>query len=149
MTHRGSRIDQADYFDDVLSGSVGGIYEGGGLGAYEGIQEQVAKNGIDIKMSCRACNKEHVVTVEWHELHAIGSNGPGVAPLIPAGWQYSQNTGAVYPANIGCSGCRAPLCPQLTPDEARIRVNDAASRGLIGPQQLAAWDQMVRQHRGG
>src|SRR6185295_6904859 len=147
MTFKGARVQDAEYFDDVTGRSDGGIYGGQGLEDYEGVKESVSTEGVKIDMNCRRCNKAHQVTLEWQELYLVGSNGPNKSPLLPNGWTYSQNNQTLYPTNVPCSKCGEPLCPHVTPDEARARVNDAASRGLIPAQALAAWGQQAAGYR--
>lgn len=151
---KGSRDPGVDYFDDVLRKDDAGVFGGLGIEDYDGLKEEISPEGLKIRMNCRSCGKEHDVTLEWQELYIAGTNGlPGASLLLPNGWQYSQNNGKLYPANIKCSKCPDGfLCPQITPDEARARVNDALSQNLIDPNLLAQWKQQVtmyRQQRGG
>lgn len=146
---RGSRHEGGDYFDDMLGdNSQAGVFEGaGGLGGYENIKETLTKDGLRIQMSCRKCNREALVTVEWPELFIIASNGPTVPLIKPRGWAYSQNNGMLYPENVLCTKDGEPLCPQLSPDEARAHVNAAVSRGLISMAQASAWRAEVAQYQ--
>lgn len=146
---RGPRDPGVDYFDDYTGGTNddGGVFEGGGIKDYENLRESVGPDGVKIRINCRKCNKGHDLTIEWQELFVVGSNGPGKTMLPPSGWQYSENNGTLYPANVHCSKCREPLCPQVTPDEARQRVNDAVSRNLIPMGQAKAWADEVSAWR--
>ena len=150
--HKGARVEGGDYFEDFERGNKesGGILSGLGQDDFEEVQESVASDGLQVKMNCRKCGKQHIVTLEWEELYVVGTNGPGVAPLLPTGWQYSENNGRCYPATIHCSKCgeEGALCPQVTPDEARDRVNDAVGRGAVQMGQIQMWKQRVDQHRG-
>jgi len=143
---KGSRDAGVDYFDDVLTKDAGGVFEGLGLDDYEGVRETVNADGLKISMNCRKCNKPREVTLDWQELFLVGSNGPGFALLKPDGWEYSQNNGKLYPASVRCN-CGEPLCPQITPDEARERVNQAVQQGLVARGALQQWGQQVALYR--
>ncbi len=145
--HKGARVNGADYFDDIAQREDAGVFGGLGVEDYEGVKESIDESGLVIRMNCRSCGKQHDVTLEWKELFMVGSNGPGLSPLMPPGWQYSDNNGKLYPANIPCSKCSNLLCPQVTPDEARDRVNDAVSRGMVPIQALAGWKHQVDMYR--
>jgi hypothetical protein len=148
MMHKGARVQGADYFDDIGQREDAGVFGGLGVEDYEGIKESIDTDGLVIRMNCRRCNKSHDVTLEWQELFIVGSNGPGLAPMWPPGWAYSENNAKLYPTNIPCSKCQELLCPMVTPDEARERVNDAVARGMIPMQALAAWKHQVAMYRG-
>ena len=143
---KGSRDAGVDYFDDVLTKDAGGVFEGLGIDDYESVKESVNTDGLKISMNCRTCNKPREVTLDWQELFLVGSNGPGLALLKPTGWEYSQNNGKLYPATVQCS-CGGPLCPQITPDEARERVNQAVQQGLVSRQSLQQWGNQVALYR--
>jgi hypothetical protein len=143
----GARVDGAEYFDDIADRNDAGIYAGAGVDDYEGLKETVGPEGMQITMNCRKCNKQHQVTLEWQELFLVGNNGPGKSPLVPTGWAYSPNNHDLYPKTVRCSKCAEPLCPHVTPQEARDRVNDAASRGLIPREALAQWTGQVNAYR--
>jgi len=143
---KGSRVEEADYFDDVLTKDAGGVFEGLGIDDYESVRESVSADGLKISMNCRKCNKPRDVTLDWQELFLVGSNGPGLTLLKPNGWEYSQNNGKLYPATVQCS-CGGPLCPQITPDEARERVNQAVQQGLVSRQSLQQWGNQVALYR--
>jgi hypothetical protein len=145
---KGSRIHGGDYFDDIASREDAGVFSGLGVEDYEGIGEQMSDDGLVIRMNCRGCGKQHDVTLEWMELYICGTNMPGASLLKPRGWEYSQNNAKLYPNNIPCSKCSDKLCPQITPDEARQRVNDAVQRGLVPMQALAGWKHQVDMVRG-
>jgi len=144
---KGARVEAGEYFDEIMKKDAGGVFEGLGIDDYEGVKETVNGDGLQIRMNCRQCNKQHDVTLEWQELFLVASNTPGRSPILPNGWAYSQNNGKVYPANIPCSKCGQPLCPQVTPDEARERVNQGVSQGLIPPQSIQQWGQQVALYR--
>jgi hypothetical protein len=143
----GKRDEGVDYFDDVMKRDDAGIYSGAGHEDYEGIQESVSADGVQILMNCRRCGKRHAVTIEWQELFVVGSNGPGKSLMTPRGWTYSPNNQKLYPMNVPCAKCQEPLCPQFTPDEARSRVNDAAHRGLIPMNLIQQWQAEVNSYR--
>jgi len=154
VLHKGARVEGADYFDDFgtrQNREGGGILSGLGQDDFESVQETIGGEGLQVKMNCRLCGKQHVVTLEWEELFVVGTNGPGVAPLIPTGWQYSENNGACYPAMINCAKCGEDggLCPMVTPQEARDRVNEAVGRGAIPVGAIQMWKQRVSGFRGG
>ena len=149
---KGARIQGGDYFDDIAQRDDAGVFSGLGVEDYESIGEQMSNEGLVIRMNCRACGKQHDVTLEWQELFICGTNVPGAALLKPTGWEYSANNAKLYPNNIPCSKCGQALCPQITPDEARQRVNDAVQRGLVSMQAIATWKNqvdMIRAQRGG
>jgi len=143
----GSRHEGADYFDDVLSKEDAGVFQGGGVEDYEGIKEKMSPDGLVVTMNCRVCGKQHEVTLEWKELFICASNNPGMSLLKPQGWEYSPNNAKLYPAAVPCSKCGAALCPQITPDEARSRVNDAIQRGLVDMATAQVWKQQIDQIR--
>lgn len=145
---RGKREAGVDYFDDVL-GEVGGIHEGIGLDDFEGVREKLVPEGLELFMKCKLCGKDHRVILEWEELFVVGSNTPGLPPILPPGWQYSSVNQDAYNA-MSCGKCRGPgVAPHVTPEEARRLVNQGVSRGLVSPQALQMWKQRVAQARGG
>lgn len=161
MLHRGGRTAGADYFHDFdVAGEreQGGIF-GGSLGAseYENIKQGVdPQNGLGVEMSCRACGNRVAIWISWEELYVIGSNGPGVAPVLPPGYAYSENNQTAYPNNIHCPSCGRKdvqgegtevIAPHLTPQEAAERVKEAVSQGWIAPQQIEVWKQNLRVSR--
>jgi hypothetical protein len=146
--HKGARVNGGDYFDDIAQREDAGVFGGLGVEDYEGIKESISPDGLVIRMNCRVCGKQHDVTLEWEELFVVGSNGPGLSPMMPPGWTYSENNAKLYPTNIPCSKCGDKLCPQVTPDEARERVNDAVQRSMIPQQALAGWRHQVAMYRG-
>jgi len=151
---RGSREQGVDYFDDFFDADGGqaghGILKGGGMAGYENLTERLSGQGLEIKMPCRKCGKDAVLTLDFEELFVCGANGPGEKLLLPKGWHYSQNNGAMYPA-LRCGGCGAEegYCPQLTPDECRRHVNAAVNRALISPDQVGQWKHKVAMYRQG
>jgi hypothetical protein len=147
MQHKGARHEGGDYFDDIVEREDAGVFGGLGVEDYEGVKESIKDDGIQVRMNCRVCGKEHDVTLEWKELFIVGTNGPGVTLVAPPGWTYSDNNGKLYPANIPCSKCHSPLCPMVTPDEARQRVNDAVSRGVVQVGAVQQWSQQVNMYR--
>lgn len=145
---RGKREAGVDYFDDVL-GEVGGIHEGTGLNDFEGVKERLVAEGLQLQMKCRLCGKSHNVVLEWEELFVVGSNNPGMAPVLPPNWRYSQNNQDAY-TMLACSRCGGEgLAPHVTPEDARKIVNQGVSRGLVPPQAVNAWKQRVAMARGG
>lgn len=144
----GARHQGGDYFDDIANREDAGVFGGLGVEDYEGTKESISSDGLEVKMNCRSCGKEHKVTLEWMELYICGTNMPGAALLKPRGWEYSSNNSKLYPMNVPCSKCGERLCPQVTPDEARQRVNDAVSQGLVPMQALAGWKHQVDMVRG-
>jgi len=143
MFHKGHRVEGADYFDDLAQRQDAGVFGGLGIEDYESVTESMSPDGLVIRMNCRNCGKQHDVTLEWSELFVCGTNAPGLPLLKPRGWEYSQNNAKLYPDNIPCSKCGEKLCPQITPDEARQRVNDAVQRGLVPMQAVAGWKHQV------
>ncbi len=150
---RGARVDGAEYFDDITGQNEdAGVFAGLGSDDYENTKETVGNEGLKVQMNCRVCNQRHEIVLEWQELFIVGSNGPGRSLLKPTGWEYSENNAKLYPANVPCKKCNAPICPQVSPDEARQLVNDAVSRNLVSSEAAAHWNQQVqsvRASRGG
>lgn len=147
--YRGKRIDGADYFDDAIEETEGGILEGHGRNDFEGIREKVHADGVQVDLACRLCGKRHAVTLEWEELYVVGSNGPNVPPVFPPGWAYSPNNQDAF-IEIRCSKCgNNGIAPHVRPEEARGYINTAVQNGRITPNQIGAWKQGVLQARGG
>ena len=145
---KGKREDGVDYFDDILT-EQGGIHEGRALGEFEGIKEQITPEGLKVTTSCRLCGKKHDVWLDWKELYVVGANGLGAPPLLPEGWDYSENNSDAF-VQLRCSKCNQPgISVHMTPEEARQAVNTAQSRGFIQQQQAAQWRQQVVAARGG
>lgn len=151
---RGAREPNVDYFDEFFEADNNpagqGILKGGGLGQYENLREAMSPEGLNIKMACRKCGKDHMVTLEWEELFVCGANSPDSGLLLPSGWRYSENNGSLYP-ELRCSKCGADeaLCPHVTPDECRRHVNAALSRGFIDPRAVQMWKQKIDMYRSG
>ena len=154
MAFKGKREPGAEYFDDVIDRSgVGGMGQAGVLGGiglddYDGVQEKVQQDGVEITINCRFCNSKRGIVLEWPELFQVGMNGPGFPPLLPQGWQFSQNNGTAVFIHR-CPGCSQPqgLAVHMTPDEARRHIESAVAAGLVAPQQVAAWRQQIAQLR--
>lgn len=152
MLHKGRREEGVDYFDDF---DVPGDREGGGIftgslgqAEFESVRNFVdPENGLGNRMSCRNCGKAAIVWIGWEELYIIGTNGPGVAPLLPQGFQYSENNNDVYPTTSKCLKCGTPVCPHVTPDEAREHVNAATNAGYIPMGAIHQWQQAAQAHR--
>jgi len=145
--YKGNREAGVDYFDDISNRMADGVFAGQGVDDFEGVKEQINADGLEVKLNCRRCGKTAAVTLEWNELYVVGTNGAGKSLLLPPGWQYSPNNSACYPANLPCSKCAAPLCPQVTPDDARKRVEDAVSQGVVSLPQVQQWQASVGQYR--
>ncbi len=73
-------------------------------------------------------------------VYVVGVPGAGKSSIV------RHATHALYPANVPCN-CGAPLCPQITPDEARERVNQAVQQGLVSRPALQQWANQVTQYR--
>ena len=150
MKYTGSRVDGAEYFDDIVDQHEdAGVFQGLGAEDYEETKETVTADGLKVSMNCRVCGRRHDVTLEWRELYLVGANGPSLPLLKPQGWDYSPNNGKLFPVTVHCAKCSNLLCPQVTPDEARNRVNDAISQGLLPREQAQQWAAQVAQYRGG
>src|SRR5260221_2529840 len=146
---KGPRVAGSDYFADVMK-RQDGIFAGLGQDQYEGIRDEMAADGVNVTMSCRKCGKPRIVTLEWKELVIASMNGPNVPLLLPAGWHYSKENGALYPALQCCSergDTHGMLCPMVTPDEARKYVNDAVTAGLLPAGAVQQWAQQISLHR--
>lgn len=153
---RGSRVENGEYFDDILGrNDEAGIFEGGGgLGDYDRVQEDISPEGLLFQMNCRKCNALNRNIIPWMDLYLVGSNGPGKSPIIPAGWAYSQNNAALYPTKYKCRRCNGEesLCPMYTPDEAQSHIRAAIGRGFVTVPEAQHWEAQVqayRQQRGG
>jgi hypothetical protein len=149
--HKGARIEGADYFDDFGEQfkDDGGILKGLGQNFHEGVREELTPTGLKVSLSCRMCGRENPVLVDWEELFYIGSNGPGMSPLLPKDWAYSEENQAVYPTNILCRGkCQGtPVAPMITPDEAQEYFGQGLSQGFVTPQSAQAWKRQVALYR--
>lgn len=151
MTYKGKRIEEAEYFEDVLNGADHGILKGAGLADYDSIKETIEKEGVHVVLNCRLCNSKRGIILEWPELYWVGSNGPGMPLLLPQGWALSQNNGtAVLQAQ--CPRCGKPgLAVHVTPEEARRNIQSAVNSGLLEPRQLEMLKHAVlaarSQHR--
>jgi hypothetical protein len=152
--HNGKRIADAEYFDDVLeSGGIGGtgnagILNSAGLDDYDSVKERTLPDGIEVSVNCRMCNSKRGIVLEWPELYQIGSNNPGLPPLIPPGWRFSPNNGSALFVT-GCPVCgRNGLAIHITPDEARRKVESAVAAGLVAPQAIQQWRANVARIRG-
>lgn len=146
----GNRYDE---FDDFLSGEAG-VHEGGGildsqgLRDYEGIETRVEAEGAAVTVNCRKCNKKRKIVIEWPELIILASNGPGQRPVLPKGWQFSENnlTGFV---TLRCSSCGEPgFSIHMTPEEAQGHVRSGLASGLLHPAQVQQVQQQMARVRG-
>ena len=157
--HKGKRIADAEYFDDIIStGGVGGTGNAGilqsmGLDDYDSVREEVETEGLRVEINCRFCNSKRGIVLEWVELYQVGSNGPNLPLLVPQGWQFSINNGtAVFIHRCPSCGEGQGLAIHMTPDEARRHVEAAAQANLITPQVLQQWKAQVAafrsRHRG-
>lgn len=148
MHHRGPRVEGAEYFDDMENANSGGVLGGIAEAQFDSVAQQVSKDGLQVNMSCRLCGRPVAVIVTWEELFVIGSNGPGLRLVMPAGWAYSQANGTLYP-QLPCGKCaEGVICPHFTPDEARALVNQANAAGWISPAQTQAWGAKVAAIQG-
>ena len=143
-----------DQFADFLEGDGalregGGILDSHGLRDFEGIETSVIPEGAGVVLNCRSCNKKRRVIVEWDELVVLGENGPGLRPILPQGWAFSENNRDAY-VQLPCSSCGQPgFAVHMTPQEAQGHVKAGMAAGLIQPQRAQSIAHRVRQMRGG
>jgi len=138
------REKNVDYFDDILS-ETGGIHDGRAMDAFEGMSETITPEGLKVKMSCTFCGREHLVTLEWEELYVIGSNMNRPRPILPQKWAYSPNNQSAY-VQFRCSTCNNDgIAVHETPAEAQTACHQGRQRGYINDQQIAVWQQKLRQ----
>lgn len=136
-----------DQFDDMRSDDTGGTLESPGLKDYDNVKQDTTAEGLAVEVSCRLCNKKHKVTLEWPELYVIGSNKPGVPPLMPPGYHRSEQGTAFV--QFACSKCGGPgVAIHVTPDEAARHLNAAVGAGFVSKEQAAQWGSAVMQARG-
>lgn len=140
---RGSRLEGADYFDDVMGdNTVPEMFRGGGMESLEDIKAHPSAQGMILDMHCRppGCGAQKRVIVEWPELFVI-AHLPQTG-MIPPGWRRSDVNHAVVP-ELACQRCGAPVAPVITHDWAQRQLNAALQRGLTTPAELNA-DPRVR-----
>lgn len=153
--YKGKRVQDGEYFDDIIqNGGVGGrgnagILASAGLDDYDSVSESVQQDGILIELNCRYCNSKRGIVLEWPEIYQVGANMPGMPPLMPQGWRYSPNNGTAVFIHR-CPSCSHPegLAIHMTPDEGRRHVTSAVDAGIIPKQAIAAWGQHVAKLRG-
>ena len=138
------REPNVDYFDDFLS-ETGGIHGGRALDALETVSESITRDGLNVKVTCSLCGREHMVTLEWEELFVVGNNGPGRPPILPANWHYSQNNQDAY-VQLRCSSCNGPgIAVHELPADAQEACMTARRRGYISDAQIAQWQQSLQR----
>jgi hypothetical protein len=141
--HNGRREPNVDYFDDMEGKLEGGILGGLGDADFQNVKQYISPQGLVLEIPCQMCGRRHACTLEWHELFTVGLNGPKQPLRMPPGWDYSPEDGGLF-AKIPCQKCQHPMCPLVTPDDARKHVNQAVQRGFLAPQQVEAWKAQVR-----
>jgi hypothetical protein len=134
---RGPREQGIDYFDDILSGSEGGIHGGAGLSDFDALREKYTADGLAVTLNCKFCGKAHQITLEWPELYIIGLNRAGRPVALPPKWAYSNNNQSAF-VELKCSRCHhAGLAVHVTPDEARRHIQTGMDAGHLSPQVFA------------
>lgn len=151
MTHKGSRIDGSEYFDDVLEngGTNGqaGILDGHGIGDYDNVRQKLDKEGLNVSVNCRFCNRRRGIVVEWPEIAIISANRPNLPPIAPKGWMYSPNNGTIY-LQAKCPSCsNTGLAVHITPDEARKHMKTGQETGVIAQHEIQRWGADIAQMR--
>jgi hypothetical protein len=137
----GPRIDNVDYFDDIMGdNSAPAIFDGQGFQQYERVQATPNKNGIMILMPCRACGRDKRIDITWPEVFIV-AHAPRTN-IIPNGWDKSQINQAPYP-KLSCDSCQALCGPIIQPDWAMQRIDGALRAGLVSPEALQQ-DPQVR-----
>lgn len=151
----GAREQGVDYFDDMAEGAPGegGVFKGLGHDATERVTQQLTPQGLAIQMPCLACSAGHGITIDWEELFYVASNGPGLSPLLPEGWGYSNVNNMAFPANLYCrASSGAPenlrrIAPQVSPEEAAECVQQGIAQSFIHPAQMQRWQAQVQMYR--
>lgn len=145
--------NEYDHFDDFLGGEAGaqeggGILDSQGLRDYEGIETHVEAGGAAVTSNCRKCNKKRKVIIEWPELIILGTNAPGKRPILPRGWQFSQNNLDAFVA-LRCTACGEDgFNIHMAPTEAQQHVRAGLNSGLIQPQVVQQYTAQAEQARG-
>lgn len=141
--------EKVDMFEDIMNADDAGSLEGLGRKDYDSIRESgPSKDGIQLVLNCRRCNKRHGVLIEWKELFWVGSNGAGQPLLLPPGWMYSPRNGSAFP-NLTCSKCgNEGIAPHYTPQRAAALIKQADTN-IIPRKVLQGWAQEVARARGG
>lgn len=150
--------DEAYASDDEMAYQLanGGIHGGGALNRYEGVRTVMTQEGVAHEMSCRSCGNRARLILDWDELITVGSNGPGISPLAPAGWFYSPANGGLVVMQR-CPKCGADGADQnhfgfyvvYQPEEARKAVQTGMQRGFIPRQLYEAKMMQIQAARGG
>jgi hypothetical protein len=151
MVYKGKRLEDGEYFDDVVDHGSAGILAGAGLADYDSLKESMEQDGLKVELNCRLCNAKRGIILEWPELYWIASNAPGLPVLLPRGWALSPNNGTMF-LQAQCSKCGQPgLAVHVTPEEARRNVKNAVDSGLVSPAIIEQLKRAVlaarSQHR--
>lgn len=145
--------NEHDQFEDFLQGDAairegGGILDSQGLRDYENIETSVAAEGAGVVLNCRSCNSKRRIYVEWPELVVLSQNGPGLRPILPPGWKFSENNKTAY-VQLQCPKCGQPgFAIHMTPQEAQGHVTAGLASGLIQPPVVNSIVARIQASRG-
>lgn len=147
--HKGSRIADADYFDDRLEDRDGGVLSSEGLNDYDSVKSKLTSAGYEVLRNCTHCGTKRKITIEFDELFKVGMNRQGRPVMLPADWEFSPNNGTAF-VSLPCNSCgEHGLAVHVTPDEAKKVYTSAADSGLIKPREVQQHQQQMAAMRGG
>ena len=137
------------FSDEDKAEGVGGILNSSGLREFEGVQEKVVADGLEVEMSCPNCGRKKQVVLEWPELVVLSQNQSGLPPLLPQGWHFDPNSGTAYTA-LQCNSCGKPrsLVVHMTPEDAQMHVQTGINTRLMPPQVYNAVMAQIARSRG-
>lgn len=141
---RGSRVQGADYFDDVMGDNeIPEMFRGGGMESLEKVVAHSTPEGMMLDMHCRppGCGAQKGVLVGWPELFII-AHLPQTG-IRPQGWRRSEVNHAVVP-ELACSRCGAPVAPVITHDWAQKQIDAALQAGHTSMEALRSDPQVQR-----
>lgn len=136
------------FSDEDRAEGVGGILNSSGLREFEGVQEKVVAEGLEVEMSCPHCGRKKQVILEWPELIVLSQNSSGLPPLLPNGWQFDPQSGTAYTA-LTCNSCgkQRALVVHMTPEDAQVHVNTGVNTRLIPPHIYNGLMSQIAQQR--
>lgn len=122
-------VSEHDISDDSLFGSA--------VSVTSRVAAKTTRDGYEMSFQCGNCGNPCKVVLDWPEVVAISM---GKLPH-PQNW-YLQS-GRVVP-NLLCRGCRRPVSPGVTPEEAQRAVSAGVHARFISLPDV----QMIRQRYG-
>lgn len=137
------------FSDEDKAEGVGGILNSSGLREFEGYQEKVVADGLEVEMSCPNCGRKKQVVLDWPELVVLSQNQSGLPPLLPQGWHFDPNSGTAY-TTLQCNSCGKPrsLVVHMTPEDAQMHVRTGINTRLMPPQVYNAVMAQIARSRG-